>query len=203
MAFVSVHFHLKGDPGTVSGNPGSGHINAMTDNMRGIPDLEIHVAVDARSCIPPGGIPRPRRSIYRNHIRHVISQEPADFNLIADISVLAGSSFFPIDINVAHVHYSVEFQTDFLSLPGGIGIEMLTVPAFALGFESLRSGPRIPVPGLLELEVVRQVQAPPVTVVKRRIGGTVHGPETEQPVKVEQLPALGCDGFPRGIRLRP
>ena len=188
-AAVGESLHLYGDgyiglPALQRGTD----IDAVPTDVGGILQSQPHVAEQPRTRVPAAAVWLARVGIDRHHVVLSVAQMFRDFCLKAQIAIFRRGHPLPVDIDVAVVHHSLEVEHHAQSLPFLGGTEVLTIPALALSLPaSCATGPFVP--GLFPLEVVRQVQPPPLAVVRPQGLRPLGVAQLEVPVEVEQQPS--------------
>ena len=113
-----------------------------------------------------------------------------DIGLEAHIAVFGRSYLRAVQIDIAIEDESAEVEAHATILPDLLGAEALAIPAFAHRLEAARSACTL-VPGLFELEVMRQIDMAPAGIVERGVLGSGLRTQLELPVEVEELMLKG------------
>ena len=193
MSPVPLNLHLDGDRGLFPAYLRGVYKNAVADYVGGVFHFQVNVPEDASAGIPSRGKFMARGCVHCHHIWLVVVEMVRDIGIISNVAVFAGCYFLTVDIHVAHIHDTVKVKVNLLAFPLPGGVKTFAVPSFAGRLESPPPG-CLGVPWLLKLEIMRQVNAAPGTVVKRGGGGILLSSGPEFPVKVEQSSLLSRSG---------
>ena len=113
-----------------------------------------------------------------------------NIGLEAHISIFGRSHLLTIQIDITIEDKSSEIKTHLAVFPNLFGLECLSIPAFAHRFEATRSTGTF-VPWLFELEIMRQIDSPPIGIVECRVLGTRLCSQLEFPIEIKQLVLIG------------
>ena len=164
----------------------------MTGNMCGILDLKINVAEKATTRVPSGTFRGTCRSIDCHDIQGIVTQMTGNISLEAHISIFGRSHLLTIQIDITIEDESSKIEAHLAVFPNLFGLECLSIPAFAHRFETTRSTGTF-IPWLFELEIMRQIDSPPIGIVECRTLGTRLCSQLELPIEIEQLVLIGSE----------